>query len=118
MRNAIIEYQLINRCIAHLRLKSKPLYVYKSHQCKWMNRKCRRRWKRRVYKALEEVQSFIPKQDTIIMAGYFSSQMGKQEYLIMVAGIHILHDETNKNASRLRSITPMTDMVAVRTNKI
>lgn len=99
-RKHIIEHKAHSDRISYIRIKMATynvtlVNVYAPPET--TNNEEKEQW----YEKLEEVYEQINNRDTIIIAGDYNAQVGKEECNSKVAGKYTIHEKTNDNGTRL-----------------
>lgn len=113
-RNNVIDFKPIDGRLAYLRLKMKP-YNLSIISAYAPTETAEQEEKERFYEKLENLVMQIPKYDTIITAGDFNAQIGKENYMSQAAWKNTIHETTNDNGHRLSNLATTHKMKIVST---
>jgi hypothetical protein len=103
-RKSVLAFEPINDRICFLRLKGKFQNI-SMVTCHAPTEESEEQLKDEFYDLLSRTCSKISKHDMFILLGDFNSKLGKEEFIIDVAGKHSLHENTNDNGLRLCNLS-------------
>jgi hypothetical protein len=67
--------------------------------------------KEQFYDVLTTTCNQTPRYDTLIMMGNFNDRIGRENFMMPVAGNFTIHEETNENRKHLGHFTTMNNMI-------
>jgi endonuclease/exonuclease/phosphatase family metal-dependent hydrolase len=100
MRASLLEFEAVNDRICRIRLKGRyrNIMIISTHAPIEEKEEYE---KGEFYDRLEEICNKVQKYDILIIMGDFNAKIGKEQYLMKVAGKYTIHNKTSENGNLL-----------------